>query len=95
MQDLFEPTITQPELIGIFDRLRAPRHLFKFLYRLLVDHCSKYTEDEPQWKIQPETLLATLAVFHAGLAGLRREARGGMMRCAVVRANCRCGHHRS
>ncbi len=63
IQDLFDPSISQQELIAIFDRLRAPRHLFKFLYRLLVDHCSKYTEDAPQWKINRETLHATLAVF--------------------------------
>jgi hypothetical protein len=61
--DIFEESISQQELIAIFDRLRAPRHLFKFLYRLLVDHCSKYTEDAPQWKIQRDTLQATLAVF--------------------------------
>lgn len=63
IQDLFESSISQAELISIFDRLRAPRHLFKFLYRLLVDHCSKYTEDAPQWQIKRETLQATLAVF--------------------------------
>lgn len=67
VQDLFDSSISQPELIGIFDRLRAPRHLFKFLYRLLVDHCSKYTEDAPEWKIRRETLLATLAVFQKDL----------------------------
>jgi hypothetical protein len=67
LQDFFDPRITRNELITTFDRLRAPRHLFKFLYRLLVDHCSKYTEDEPQWKIQPETLHATLAVFQREL----------------------------
>ncbi len=63
IQDLFEASVTPMELIATFDRLRAPRHLFKFLYRLLVDHCSKYTEDAPHWEIKRETLQATLAVF--------------------------------
>lgn len=61
--DFFEESITTNDLIGIFDRLRAPRHLFKFLYRLLIDHCSKYTEDHPEWKIRRETLQSSLAVF--------------------------------
>ena len=61
--ELVDPTITEVEMIGILDRLRAPRHLFKFLHRLLVDHCSKYTEDKPEWKIRRETLQSTLAVF--------------------------------
>ncbi|MBX3441068.1 MAG: hypothetical protein KF774_01585 [Planctomyces sp.] len=63
IRDLFDASITEPELIATFDRLRAPRHMFKFMYRLLVDHCSKYTEDQPEWKIQRETLHATLALF--------------------------------
>lgn len=63
IQHLFDDSISEQELIGVFDRLRAPRHLFKFLYRLFVDHCSKYTEDNPQWKIQRETLQSTLALF--------------------------------
>lgn len=63
IRDFFDDTVGEAELIGIFDRMRGPRHLFKFLYRLLVDHCSKYTEDAPQWKIQRETLHSTLALF--------------------------------
>ena len=63
LRDLIDPSLSDPELIGILDRLRAPRHLFKYLYRLLVDHCSKYTEEQPQWKIQRETVQSTLALF--------------------------------
>jgi hypothetical protein len=63
IMDLLDGAVTETELISIFDRLRAPRHLFKFLYRLLVDHCSKYTEDKPEWTIRRETLQSTLAVF--------------------------------
>lgn len=63
IQDFFDPSITDAELITLFDRLRAPRHLFKFMYRLFVDHCSKYTEDAPEWKIKRETLQASLALF--------------------------------
>lgn len=63
IKDLFADTISREELIGIFARLRAPRHLFKFFHRLLVDHCSKYTEDQPTWKISRETLQSSLALF--------------------------------
>jgi hypothetical protein len=63
VRDLFADTISREELIGIFSRLRAPRHLFKFFHRLLVDHCSKYTEDQPTWKISRETLQSSLALF--------------------------------
>ncbi|HWL08849.1 MAG TPA: hypothetical protein VNQ76_10610 [Planctomicrobium sp.] len=63
IKDLFDPAISEQELIGVFERLRAPRHLFKFLYRLFIEHCSKYTEDNPTWQIQRETLHSTLSLF--------------------------------
>ncbi|MEZ6049778.1 MAG: hypothetical protein R3C02_00060 [Planctomycetaceae bacterium] len=63
VKDLFDDALSREELIGIFARLRAPRHLFKFFHRLLVDHCSKYTEDQPTWKISRETLQSSLALF--------------------------------
>lgn len=73
IRDFFSPTITDVELINVFERLRAPRHLFKFLYRVLVDHCSKYTDDKPNWAIQPETLQATLALFMRDLDSIDRK----------------------
>ncbi|MCA9117752.1 MAG: hypothetical protein KDA79_21925, partial [Planctomycetaceae bacterium] len=63
LSDLFEDSISHQELIGIFSRLRVPRHLFKFLYRLLVDHCNRYTDESPSWKISRETLQSTVAVY--------------------------------
>lgn len=63
VKDLFDDAISREELIAIFARLRAPRHLFKYFHRLLVDHCSKYTEDQPSWKISRETMQSSLALF--------------------------------
>jgi hypothetical protein len=63
IRSLFDDSISEQELLGVFDRLRAPRHLFKFLYRLFIDHCSRYTEDNPSWKIQRDTMQSTLAIF--------------------------------
>ncbi len=75
--DFFEESGMQPELISIFDRLRAPRHLFKFLYRLLIDHCEKYTDDQPEWKIRRETLQASLAVFLKDLQAYDQKRGAG------------------
>lgn len=70
--DLFEESITKDELISTFATLHVPRHLFKFLYRLLVEHCSRFTDDSPTWKISRETLSSTLAVFRRDLADYER-----------------------
>lgn len=70
--DLFDETITKEELISTFATLAVPRHLFKFLYRLLVEHCSRFTDDSPNWKISRETLSSSLAVFRRDLADYER-----------------------
>ncbi len=72
VMDLFEPEMTKAELIGMFAHLRVPRHLFKFLYRLLVAHCSKYTDEQPNYKISRGTFQTTLAVFEKELAEFDR-----------------------
>ena len=59
----FEESVTENELISTLGRLRVPRHLFKFLHRLLVDHCHRYTDESPRWNIGRETLQSTLAVY--------------------------------
>ena len=65
VRDFFDPSITETELIAAFARLRVPRHLFKFLYRLLVEHANRFTDANPCWKISRETLQATLALYLA------------------------------
>ena len=54
--DFFAEDISREDLIQKFARLRVPRHLFRFLYRLLTEHCNRTTEDQPSWKISRLTL---------------------------------------
>ncbi len=77
VRDLFEETIDENELIALFARLRVPRHLFKFLYRLLVEHCNRYTDQHPQWSINRETLQSTLALYLRDLETFDRGTGAG------------------
>ena len=72
MKDFFADEVTEEELISKFGKLRVPRHLFKFLYRLLTDHCNKSTEDNPQWKITHETLETSMAGYERELEAMDR-----------------------
>ncbi len=63
LRDLLDESISDQRVLDAFRTLRVPRHLFKFLYRLLVAHCHAHTDDNPRWKIAPETFEATLAVY--------------------------------
>ena len=63
LRDLFDESIDDQRLIDAFAGLRVPRHLFKFLYRLLAAHCQQYVESAPAWKVSPSTFEAQLAVY--------------------------------
>ncbi len=72
IKDWFEDAISQTELIATLARLRVPRHLFKFIYRLLVSHCNRSTEESPQWKIDRATLQSEMALFQRDLEAIDR-----------------------
>jgi hypothetical protein len=63
LRSLLDESITDQRLIDAFRSLRVPRHLFKFLYRLLVAHCNAHTDERPVWQVPRETFEATLAVY--------------------------------
>ncbi len=60
--DLFEQ-VDQRRLIESLGGLRVPRHLFKFMYRLLTTHCNAHTEDQPVWQISSATFESVLALY--------------------------------
>ncbi|MBM4074493.1 MAG: hypothetical protein FJ267_02465 [Planctomycetes bacterium] len=72
LKDWFEEAVTEPELVSTLARLRVPRHLFKFLHRLLVEHCHRYTDESPRWNIGRETLHAVMAVYMRDLEAYDR-----------------------
>ncbi|MHC2070300.1 hypothetical protein ACYFX5_22735 [Bremerella sp. T1] len=63
LQDMFDESISKQRIFEAFRQLRVPRHLFKFLYRLLVAHCNNYTDQDPSYKISSQTFESTLAVY--------------------------------
>ncbi len=63
LRDMFDEKITQPRLVEALRTLRVPRHVFKFMYRLLVAHCTAHTDGDPSWKISSETFESELALF--------------------------------
>lgn len=69
---LFADDVSADDLISRFARLRVPRHLFRFLYRLLTEHCNRATEDNPSWKISRSTLETTMEAYARELEAMDR-----------------------
>ncbi len=63
LAELFDPAITPQRLIEAMRGLRVPRHLFKFMYRLLVAHCNAYTDENPSWQISSAMFESNFAVY--------------------------------
>ena len=62
-KDLFADDLEYQRLISTFKSLRVPRHLFRFLYRVLVDHCNRHTDADPSFEISRETFETVHAVY--------------------------------
>jgi hypothetical protein len=77
LRSLLDESISDERLIDAFRSLRVPRHLFKFLYRLLVAHCNAHTDDKPVWRIPRETFEATLAVYSRDQDAVDRGLQAG------------------
>ena len=63
LRDLLSDEVTDARLVESFATLRVPRHLFKFLYRMLVVHCQAHTDSQPSWQINAATFEAQLALY--------------------------------
>jgi hypothetical protein len=62
-KQLFADSVSYQRLLDVFQSLRVPRHLFRFLYRVLVEHCNRHTNADAEYKISAETFEAVLAVY--------------------------------
>lgn len=72
IREWFDPSISETEIMASLGQLRVPRYLFKFLYRLLINHCNRSTEENPQWKIDRATLQTSMALFRQDLEAIDR-----------------------
>lgn len=63
LRGLFDNSISDVRLLEAFRALRAPRHLFKFMYRLLMAHAGAHTDERPTWQIEPGTFESVLALY--------------------------------
>ena len=63
LRELFDTSVNDRRLIDALRTLRVPRHLFKFLYRTFVSHCSAHTDESPVWQISSATFESALALY--------------------------------
>ncbi|MBN1851986.1 MAG: hypothetical protein JW829_04650 [Pirellulales bacterium] len=77
LRQLFDESVSDERLVHAFRDLRVPRHLFKFMYRLLVAHGNAHRDDDPVWTISGETFESVLAVYRRDQDAIDRGLRAG------------------
>jgi hypothetical protein len=61
LRQFVDEAISDDTLKDALGNLRTPRQLFKFLHRLIEEHCHRHTEDDPKWWIDADTFRTTYA----------------------------------
>jgi hypothetical protein len=72
LRDLFDESISDRRIIDALRSLRVPRHLFKFMYRLMVDHLNSHTDESPEWRISSSTFEKVLGIYARDQDALER-----------------------
>jgi len=55
LRQFVDEAIGDDSLKDALGNLRTPRQLFKFLHRVMEEHCHRHTEDTPRWAIDADT----------------------------------------
>jgi hypothetical protein len=72
LRRFIDDAISDDYLKDALSNLRTPRHLFKFLHRLIEEHCHRHTEDAPRWTIDYDTFRTTYAAYIRDLEAFDR-----------------------
>jgi hypothetical protein len=72
LRRFIDEAISDDYLKDALGNLRTPRHLFKFLHRLIEEHCHRHTADAPRWTIDYDTFRTTYAAYMRDLEAFDR-----------------------
>jgi hypothetical protein len=72
LRRIIDEAISDDYLKDALGNLRTPRHLFKFLHRLIEEHCHRHTEDAPRWTVDYDTFRTTYAAYMRDLEAFDR-----------------------
>jgi RecA/RadA recombinase len=72
LRQFVDPAVSDDTLKDALGNLRTPRQLFKFLHRLIEEHCHRHTEDNPRWSIDTDTFRTVYAAHMRDLEAFDR-----------------------
>jgi len=56
LTDLFQEDVSMKDITDALDQMHQPRDAFKFLYRVISEHCQNTPDEQPEWRISKSVL---------------------------------------
>ncbi len=72
LRQFVDESVGDDSLKDALGNLRTPRQLFKFLHRMIEEHCHRHTEDKPVWSVDGDTFRTTYAAYMRDLEAFDR-----------------------
>jgi RecA/RadA recombinase len=72
LRQFVDESIGDDTLKDALGNLRTPLQLFKFLHRLIEEHCHRHTEDNPKWSVDADTFRTTYSAYMRDLEAFDR-----------------------
>jgi len=56
LMTIFDESVSRTDVVDALDQMHQPRDAFKFMYRVVAEHCSNVTADQDAYRISRSTL---------------------------------------
>jgi len=72
LRGLMDDAVSDAEIMAWLERLKIPRHAFKFMHEMIAKHCQSHTDENPCYKVSRDTFLECRADFSRSLEEYER-----------------------
>jgi hypothetical protein len=76
LADLVDESLTLPRIFDALQSLRVPRHVFKFLYRVISEHCNRHSDNAPEYRIAGDTFESEMGIYKREMESSDRNLAG-------------------
>jgi hypothetical protein len=73
LRRMLDATVNDGDIMNWLERLRIPRHAFKFMHEMIAMHCQSHTDEQPAYEVSRDTFVESRANFSRSLEEYERE----------------------
>jgi hypothetical protein len=63
LRGFLDEAISDSDVVSCLEKLKIPRHAFKFMDQMIAKHCQSHTDERPVWKISRDTFVESRTDF--------------------------------